>query len=268
MSQRPLAVFTIACNEPFFYPMWSAHYAHHAPTADLFVLSDRNYRSDEFAGQLTFDAESRGRISDVKVQAPKAFDHSWLRETVQAFQRFLLQTYRYVLFAEIDEFWAHPAIMLDDAVAELNPGEEIFRARGYDVSRPPDLDPLPEMYNETRPFLRNHDRWAPSRLYSKPTLATVPCNWTKGFHDLVAQQAVPTELVLIHCHKYDFAAALARSREIKERDWSQSEVDARLGWQNRISDEDQMRTYFERDIDNPQRIAPFAPIPEWARRRI
>lgn len=268
MAQRPLAIFTIACNEPFFYPMWSSHYGHHARAADLFVLSDNNYRSDEFDSQVYRDVGDF-KVTDVRVQAPKAFDHRWLRETVQAFQRFLLQTYTFVLFAEIDEFWAHPEIMLDDAVAGLNPGHEIFRARGYDVSRPPDLPPLPERsYDKWRPLLRDHDRWAPSRLYSKPTLATVPCVWTNGFHDLVTQHATPTDLVLVHCHKYDFAAALSRSREIKEREWSQAEVDARLGWQNRIADEDQMRTYFERDIDDPKRVAPFEPIPEWARRRV
>ena len=33
-----------------------------------------------------------------------SFDHEWLRDTVQTFQRFLLQSYECVLFVEVDEF--------------------------------------------------------------------------------------------------------------------------------------------------------------------
>lgn len=266
MSQRPLAIFTIACNEPFFFPMWLRHYQHHAPEADLYVLSDRNYRGHEFDAQLSL-ADSVDRISDVKVQAPAAFDHDWLRNTVQAFQAFLLQTYAFVLFAEIDEFWVHPVDPLDTAIGRLNPGLGTFHAQGYDVSRPPEAPPLVGT-SPQRPFLRDHERWAPSRLYSKPTLSSVPCNWVKGFHNLVTGRAHPTDLLLVHCHRYDFATALARSREIAQRAWSSAEIDARLGWQNRIADEDDMRSYFGRDIDDTSRPAPFEPIPDWVRQLV
>jgi hypothetical protein len=92
------AVFTIMQNEPVFLPLWLRHYGRHFAPADLYVLDHQS--TDGSA----LEASRRCGARLVPVFREHSFDHDWLCQTVRLFQAFLLQSYRYVLFAEADEF--------------------------------------------------------------------------------------------------------------------------------------------------------------------
>ena len=94
-GSRPRAAFTIVNNESMMLPLWLDYYSRYFDGDDLYVLDhDSTDRST---------AELDGRCHVVPVHR-QAFDHHWLKSTVELFQAFLLRSYDAVLFAEADEF--------------------------------------------------------------------------------------------------------------------------------------------------------------------
>lgn len=88
---RNRAVFTIVQNEPVFLPLWLRYYGRYFEPCDIYVLDhDSIDRSTEGV-----DA----RYNLLGVHRDESFDHEWLKNTVAAFQTFLLHSYENVLFA-------------------------------------------------------------------------------------------------------------------------------------------------------------------------
>ena len=86
--KRNRAAFTIVQNEPLFLPKWLDYYARHFPAGDLFVL---NHATTD--GSTAIAQKAWPGVNFLPVHRTESFNHSWLRETVESFQRFLLQSY-------------------------------------------------------------------------------------------------------------------------------------------------------------------------------
>ena len=108
-------MFTIVQEEPEFIHPWINHYKKHvADPADLYVLVHAPTPPEEAESEpppaTTAWSTAEALMVDhhgvtvVPVHHASAFDHYWLAATVSKFQSFLLQSYRWVLFAECDEF--------------------------------------------------------------------------------------------------------------------------------------------------------------------
>ena len=225
------------------------------------------------------------QVSLLRVHHASTFDHRWLSKTVSQFQSFLLRSYEWVLFAEVDEFvlpmpGACPAGQtLLDYVRGLgeNPPPAV-RATGFEVIQQDDEVPVPGIVYESGSnfsltagdLIGSRDWGYYSRMYSKTLLASVPLNWTFGFHSVegtaleVAQASPSSTLALVHLHRADFALALGRSRRSAARKWSQFDVERRYGWQNRIDNSSELRAFWSRDLDTngpleAGRLVPIAP---------
>jgi hypothetical protein len=248
-------------------------------SADLFILDTQSPRSEAYAASIGTIRREGGTV--VPIEHGTAFDHDWLRRTVGVFQSFLLQSYDWVLFTEIDEFVLASTKGGDspvditltgfvDEVREIrNPQRRVISATGYEVVHQPDE---PTAKPEDLWLLRNRQFWYPSRLYSKPCLSCWPLEWSAGFHTAVGltnpEMTPDPRLLLVHLHKYDFSVALARSQASAARNWSKADRDGRLGWQNRISTEEQLRQFFSRSVDDPNTAPTFTEIPLWVRQAI
>jgi hypothetical protein len=284
---RDLAIFTIVQDEPEYIHPWINHYKMHvADAADIFVLIHAPMRSDgtpmeaaEIPGWQRAEAllKPHHRVMTLPVHHMATFDHQWLSNTVFQFQSFLLQSYDWVLFTEVDEFvLPTPATSsvresLLDYIRDFGVDAPLaVRATGFEVVQQEDEPPIPpDRYNTggnvgltAGNMLDARCWWRPSKVYSKTLLSRIPLRWAAGFHSVegigsdIAAGPSSDKLTLVHLHKVDFELALSRRRRILSRRWSQIDIDERWGWQNRIGTAVELHKFWELDIDTGRPAEP------------
>jgi hypothetical protein len=246
---RPRAAFTIVHNEPVMLPLWLDRYGRNFDADDLYVLDH-----DSTDGST---ADLDGRCHVVPVHREAAFDHHWLKLTVERFQAFLLRSYDAVLFADADEFvLADPRRYtgLDAYIAEM--ARPAARCAGFNVVHQPGEPPL----RFDAPLLAQRRYWCASHEYSKRLLSRIPLRWSDGFHQEYNAPDDPPdpELLLVHLHRVDYDMCLARHRASAARDWNEADVVNGYGAQNRIADPREFDEWFYRgaDLDAPRELIP------------
>ena len=271
MNKDPLAIFTIVQNEPVRLPIWVDYYRAQLAASDLFVL---NHDSTGEGADVLSQLSANFGINAIPVHRRESFDHRWLAHTVQLFQRFLLNSYRVVLFAEVDEIVATTPGSKHSNLAQyaasvigskklLGKPREYVRCTGYEVVHKPEEEPTLDW---SKPLLQQRTWWYHSVLYSKTLLSMTPLDWDRGFHVLSNPKArvkkMEDDLVLIHLHKIDFDFCLARHEESAKRNWSASDIAAGAGDHNRLYDAEKLRTWFRNSIDDPAKEVRLVPIPD------
>ncbi|MFP6600587.1 MAG: glycosyltransferase family 2 protein [Deltaproteobacteria bacterium] len=257
----PLAIFTIVQNEPVWLPVWMKHYRSQLDAAHLYILD----HDSDGEGAALLDELKRAGANVVPVHRRVSFDHSWLAETVERFQRFLLSSYEAVLFVEIDEIVATApgsqyAGLGDYAEVVLDRRHKFVRCAGFEVVHKPEEEPPLDW---TQPLLKQRKWWYASEKYSKPLLSRMPLSWRKGFHRTsnvrVRSRQIDQDLLLIHLHKLDFDYCVRRHEETASRDWMRP--DGKTGSQNRMVGSDDVRAWFRRSIDDDKKEAELVAIP-------
>ena len=243
---RRRAVFTIVQNESLFLPLWLDYYGRYFNRTDLYVL---DHDSDDGS-----TARAEGRCNLLPVHRDKSFDHAWLNGIVTAFQTFLLRSYERVLFTEADEIVVpDPAFHAGLDVYIEHCTERVVRCTGFDVVHYPDEEP-PLQFE--RPILAQRNYWHPSRGYCKPLLSAVPMSWSIGFHEAPGFPDLRPDpnLFLIHLHRIDYAACVARHRANAARNWNEHDLKANFGFHNRLVEEDDaFKTWFFGTLENSER---------------
>lgn len=259
IGKRPAAAFTIVQNEPVWLRIWFDYYSKHVGALNVYVL---DHDSTEIGQLALHDVAERG-ANMVPVHRDFSYDHAWLRDTVERFQAFLLQSYDTVLFAEADEFLISD---LPGGLAELlhtAPWPDAVRAQGYNVVHYRDEEP--PLNWADRPLLKQRKFWHPSRLYSKTIIARAPLHFTPGFHDVQGGGgASHPNLYLAHLHRVDWAYARQKHEEQARRNWNDKDRRIGAGVQNRVVDEEGLLNYFYHDAD----LGPREEIPELIRNSI
>jgi hypothetical protein len=246
---RPRAAFTIVNDEPVMLPLWLAYHERCFDADDIYVLAHDCSRETT--------AALEGRCHVVPVHHEAAFDHLWLKTTVESFQAFLLRSYAVVLFAEVDEFVVadprHYAGL--GAYIDAMPGPAA-RCVGFNVVHQPDEPPL----RFDAPLLAQRRSWHASLDYSKRLISRVPLRWSDGFHhEHTAPDDPPDpDLMLVHLHRVDYDWCLDRHRASAARDWNAADVVHRRGSQNRIFEPAEFEEWFRRgpDLDAPCELIP------------
>jgi len=271
MNKHPLAIFTIVQHEPVWLPIWVDYYRTQLRASDLFVL---DHDSTGKGADVLSELSARLGINVIPVHRRVSFDHHWLAHTVQLFQRFLLNSYRVVLFAEVDEIVATTPDSKHANLEQYAAGvigsrrllgkpREYVRCAGYEIVHKPEEEPTLDW---SKPLLKQRTWWYHSVLYSKTLLSMTPLKWDKGFHALSNEKAriekMEDDLVLIHLHKIDFDFCLARHEESAKRNWNASDIEDGSGDHNRLYDVEKLRTWFRRSIDDPGKEAQLVPIPD------
>ncbi len=246
---RPRAAFTIVQNEPLMLTVWLNYYAHHFDPDDLYVLDH-----DSTDGST---AELAGRCRVVPVHRFASFDHRWLRSTVESFQRFLLQSYETVLFAEVDELVVPDPRRYAGLAAYIDGLQRpAARCSGFNVVQQPDEPPA----RFDLPLLAERRYWHASLEYSKRLLSRMPLRWSKGFHQEYDAPDDPPdpELLLVHLHRLDYDSCLARHRSTATRNWSREDIALGDGAQNRIAAPDEFDRWFRTgsEADAPRELIP------------
>jgi Glycosyl transferase family 2 len=248
-ATRPRAAFTIVKDEAVMLPLWVDYYSRYFAPGDLYVL-DHDSRDGS-------TAQVAGRCQVIGIHRDLAFDHRWLRETVEAFQAFLLRSYETVLFAEVDEFLiADPRFYsgLADYIHRLE--APAAQCVGFNVVHQPDEPAL----RFDAPILAQRRYWHAALNYNKRLISRVPLRWSEGFHQEVSGIADPADpnLMLVHLHRVDYDSCLARHRASAARNWSHWDVERGEGAQNRISEPSEFEAWFRNgpDLDAPLEFIP------------
>ena len=246
MKQK-VAVFTIVQNEPAFLPIWSTYYRSHVSSRDIFVLDHGS------TDPTTLDVARS--LNRVPVHRAESFNHAWLRDVVERFQAFLLESYERVLFTEVDEIVAADPMRWPDGLRAFLtqkplPRRGFIRCTGYEIVHQrhrgePKID-------WERPLLQQRGFCRRSRRYSKPLLASRPLAWDLGFHALrhprVRMPRPDPELLLLHLHRLDYDTCRAKKLENASRRWSSLDAAQGRGYQNRIVEAEPFDRWFYTDF--------------------
>lgn len=239
-AKRDSVVFTIVQNEHRFLPVWLEHYSKQFDRQDIYVLDhDSDYIVDPSIGF---------KYVRVPVHRSESFDHEWLRDTVSLFQKFLLQSYRCVLFTEADEIVApvSPFASLRSYISNFLEGRHLAaRCQGFEIVH--DIESEPPIDWSKRPLLDQRSWWSGSSLYSKVLLSKVALDWSHGFHTVhnlakeIVDQAGP---MLIHLHRLDYDYCLHKHKGHAAKKWSSTDLAEGRGFQNRIVEPDAFDSWF------------------------
>jgi Glycosyl transferase family 2 len=246
-ERRSRALITMVHNEPVFLPIWLRYYSRFFGPEDIYVFDNE---SDD--GSI-----ARGGFVRIPVRRRRV-DHRWMLRTIQDLQHELLERYDMVLATDVDEIVAPDPLWgtLGEYLDRFD--EEWVNCLGYELLHVRSEEP-PLRLDE--PILAQRRYWYFNDAYNKAALATMPMQWTPGFHGRTdGSYNLDPDLRMIHLHRMDYEICLERHRARSRRRWARR--DARRGWaaHNRIVDEAQFErwfyedAYFERFEVKPERI--------------
>jgi hypothetical protein len=248
--KRKAALFTIVRDEPIFLPIWERYYTKYFDACDIYILD--NQSSDPTTLGIA-KKYNRLRIYNETV------DYFWLTNTAKEFQKFLLQSYEYVLYTDCDEIiFTNPEktklglrdyINFTKQTAIGSQGFELV----HDTANEPKLDLNSGILNQ-RHYIHE------SQVYSKTLLSKTPLEWAPGFHTIEnipeTSKVIIKDLILIHLHRMDFDLAWQKCQYLSTQKWGTECIEKGAGYQNRISDIKEFEEWFYNDFHDGR---PFNP---------
>jgi len=243
-QKRDRCVFTIMNNEYEFFPIWLNYYSKFFEPQDIYVL---DHNSDgEFFEQVQ-QLSREGKFNLQRVYNYALFDHDWLRNTVTDYQHFLINSYKSTLFIEIDEIVATQPNSkyknIGHYMDEFNKsGLKAVRADGFNIVSNPDVDkPL----DPNVPVLQQRSRYKWDLSYCKPYIASIPFDYTFGFHSAISEQKatgqnfgikeylIDKDLVAFHLHYIDINWTHQKNHRRSQDKWSTHDWQHSMGYQNK-----------------------------------
>jgi hypothetical protein len=240
--KKKSAVFTIVKNENYFLPIWIKHYKKYFDESDIYVLDHQS--NDGSTENLT--------VNVVPVINELAFDHQWLVDTVQNFQKELLEKYECVVFAESDEILYSIDKPLNNVIDNLinNSDQDYITCVGYEIIEMKGEKPL--SINDE--ILKNRDYWYKCYSYDKTLISKIPLNWIWGFHSVQGKSKLYTDnLYMAHLHRVDFELMLKRHEE-RAKKWNLKDDGSGVGFQHKIGDREGVMEYFKNIMSLPELI--------------
>ena len=238
--KKKCAVFTIVKNEDYFLPIWIKHYQRFFDNDDIYVLDHQS--NDGSTDKL--------EVNLVNVINEVAFDHQWLVETVQNFQRKLLNEYECVLFAEADEIIYSTEMDFKELIDKfLLSDKNLLKCIGYEIIQ--DLE-NEKSISENESIIENRKYWFSTSVYNKPLLSKVSINWCWGFHNFSNyppddENMYDYGLSLCHLHRVDFEFMLRRHEE-RAKNWNLKN-DGYAGWYHKVGDREGVLSYFNKVVE-------------------
>lgn len=231
--KRKFAVFTIVKNESYFLPKWIKHYKRFLENENIYILDHQSN-----------DGSTDGLdVNVIRVINEMAFDHQWLVDTVQNFQKRLLDEYECVIFAESDEMIYSSEMDLDKMVDEFLKSDRLsLRCKGFEIIQ--DLEKETPLDSEES-IMSKRSFWFPFPMYNKTLVSRVPLKWQWGFHTCMTEdeESYAYGLTLCHLHRADFELMLKRHEE-RAKKWNLKDDGPYAGSQHRIGDREGVLEYF------------------------
>lgn len=243
-QKRDRCVFTIMNNEYEFFPIWLNYYSKYFDPQDIYVL-DHNSTGEFFDNVQQLSRE--GKFNLQRVYNYALFDHDWLRQTVTDYQAFLVNSYKSILFIEIDEIVAtHPKSPYKNIGEYMDvfntTGKKAIRADGFNIVSNPDTD---KTIDPNIPILQQRTRYKWDLSYCKPYIASVPLDYTGGFHSTFSEQQatgelfgikeypIDKDLIAFHLHYIDINWTHQKNHRRSQDKWCSHDWNFGNGYQNK-----------------------------------
>ena len=237
-GKRKCAIFVMVKNEKVFLPIWLKYYSRYFDGKDIYVFD-----------HLSIDGSVQECLKDfsfnvISLDYAWSFDHLWFKFVAENVQKKLLSHYQYVIFTDVDEIIL-PDINkysgLDDYIQKLD--KDHARCTGYELIHLPDKE---EPYRASQSVLSQRRFWYYTPFYDKTLISNVPLDWGIGFHQVWNLESnCDNDLILIHLHKLEFDLCWKTSFERAHLHWPLEDILNNRGWQNRFTDIDKFREYYE-----------------------
>jgi hypothetical protein len=237
-GKKKCAIFVMVKNEDVFLPIWLKYYSRYIDGKDIYVFDHRSTDGSvqKCLKNFTFNV--------IRLDYPLSFDHIWFKFVAETVQKKLIDHYEYVIYTDVDEIIL-PDINkyrgLDDYIQKLD--KNYVRCIGYELIHLPDKE---KPYNTSQSVLSQRRFWYYTHWYNKTLISNQPLNWEIGFHEVPNRESnFDNDLMLIHFHKLDFDLCWKTSFERARLKWPQEDIINNRGWQNRLTDVDKFRDYYE-----------------------
>jgi hypothetical protein len=237
--KKKCAVFTIVKNEDYFLPIWIKHYQRFFDSDDIYVLDH----------QSTDGCTDNLEVNVINVTNELGFDHQWLVETAQDFQRKLLNDYECVIFCDSDELIYSSEMDLKELIDKfLLSDKNTLTCVGYEIIQNLETE---KSLSKNESILENRNYWFAHWPYNKPLLSKVPTNWAWGFHNFSHyppgnEDMYGFGLTLCHLHRVDFEFMLKRHNE-RANKWNLKN-DGDASWHYKVGDRDGVLQFFHKAI--------------------
>ncbi|MEB3203001.1 MAG: hypothetical protein VKK05_09365 [Synechococcus sp.] len=154
-------------------------------------------------------------VNIIRLKTETVFDHTWLRDTVESFQTFLLSQYRCVIFAEIDEFIYTSHKKLNETIDEFveDTSVQYQTVLGYDIIQ---NDQESYIINDTNtPMMQNRSYRVRRQDFDKTLITKMPIKYAEGFHEAlnIPHKLYKYQFKLAHLHKIDKQMLLQRHKD-------------------------------------------------------
>lgn len=199
-------IFTIVQNEKYFLPKLIKYYTQYVNPIDFYVLDH------ESTDGSTDDLD----VNVVSVKHEKSFDHQWLVNTVEDFQKKLLTKYKIVIFIEADDFlYTLKGDFLSQMWDNLKWNDYVVNI-GYNIVHDYDGEEKDDNLNleNLDHTLRYRKFWSRKVNHDKGLITKVPLTYSHGFHDVHSPNASgvrDSDLFLAHLHTVDWKLNLMRN---------------------------------------------------------
>lgn len=256
---KPLAVFTISQNETRHLPTWLKCYTREIPAEDIYVLDHQT--TGDAADAMVEACQTAGVEHVLPVWHEYSYDGFWLGLVTKRFQRFLLASYKAVLFTAVDELVLPLVGSLLDYAAKLDPAN-IPICTGYEIVHNKDEEPALDW---DKPLIAQRKHCYPCRAYSKPLLAAMPLYWGSGWFiatNVPTSRRPDPNLLLLHLHRIDYDECLRAHREKAARMWKPDERVDGYFRHNMVEDPDMLSRWLLCHADDQANYAKLQEIPE------
>jgi hypothetical protein len=219
---KELAVFTRIYNEQIMFPLWQKHYGEMVGYDNIFVY--------DHGSEIEYDVLTPNYIKEDRT----AYCDIERVKILERIQNELLKIYKFVIYADCDEFILPRPTKYRDIRAFIQAHDaSAYRCVGIDVM-PTREQTAPVDWRE--PVLRQRPYGALRTWSCKTLLSSIPLHWQVGLHQCAPDLPINPDLWLFHLKHADLNNLLQRLSLTRSIQWSEASLKAQLGSSHRIPD--------------------------------
>ena len=227
--KKPGAVFTHVNDEDKFFPLWLNHYSKYYDPKDIYVLAHNS--NEEFEDYLLEGVKNK-KFNLMPVTLLSWFNSNWITQNISIFQWLLLQSYKTVLYADVDEFvFTDPDSNWKDLKDYyLNFEDDTSVVKGYHILTDPYRDAPIDI---NLPITEQRNRYLYDPFLDKPLIATKHALYNYGQHTTRNISGPMTDdLIMFHLHYIDIDWVLEKDNKREKKDWSKEDLACGFSSQN------------------------------------
>ncbi len=233
IDKKPGAVFTHINNEYNFFPLWLKHYSKYYAPEDIYVLAHNSNKDFE---DYLLEGVKNKKFNLMPLTLLSWFNSSWMCQNVSIFQWLLLQSYKTVMYADVDEFvFTDPESKWKDLKDYyLNFEDDTAVVKGYHILSDPFRDAPIDI---NLPITQQRNRYLYDSFLDKPLIATKHAQYNYGQHTTRnISGPMRDDLIMFHLHYIDINWVVEKDNNREKKDWSKKDLAAGFSSQNLPAD--------------------------------